>query len=76
MFQGCQLCKLTVITRQTNIKWASIKYFRSMIEEIGTTFPDKPGTLVLWDIALHDAFAKYLNIPVTAIYGQHIHSLL
>ena len=53
----------------------SIKYFRSMIYEVGTTFPNKPGTLVLWDIALHDTFAKYLNIPVAAIYGQHIYSL-
>ena len=53
----------------------SIKYFRSMIQEIAATFPNKPGTLVLWDIALHDAFAKYLNIPVAAIYGQQIHSL-
>ena len=53
----------------------SIKHFRSMIYEIGTAFPDKPGTLVLWDIALHDAFAKYLDIPVAAIYGQHHYSL-
>ena len=53
----------------------SIKYFRSMIYEVGTSFPNKPGTLVLWDIALHDAFAKYLGIPVAAIYGQHIQSL-
>ncbi|CAI8389864.1 MAG: L-Lys-D/L-Arg epimerase [Flavobacterium sp. SCGC AAA160-P02] len=53
----------------------SIKYFRSMIYDVSIAFPNKPGTLVLWDIALHDAFAKYLNIPVTAIYGQHIHAL-
>ena len=53
----------------------SIKLFRSMIYEIGVTFPNKPGTLVLWDIALHDAFAKYMNMPVAAIYGQHIYSL-
>lgn len=53
----------------------SIKHFRSMIHEIAIAFPDKPGTLVLWDIALHDAFAKYLDIPVAAIYGQRINSL-
>ena len=52
-----------------------IRHLRSMIYEIGTTFRNKPGIMVLWDIALHDAFAKFLNIPVVAIYGQHIKSL-
>lgn len=52
-----------------------IKLFRSIIYEIATAFPNKPGTLVLWDIALHDAFAKYMDISVAAIYGQHIYSL-
>lgn len=53
----------------------SIKHFRSMIYDVSIAFPNKPGTLVLWDIALHDAFAKYLKIPVAAIYGQHIRAL-
>ncbi len=52
-----------------------IRYFRSMIYEVTTTFPNKPGTLVIWDIALHDAFAKYMNMPVVGIYGQHINEL-
>jgi L-alanine-DL-glutamate epimerase-like enolase superfamily enzyme len=52
-----------------------IQHFRAIIFEIGKAFPDKPGTLVLWDIALHDAFAKFLEIPVAAIYGQHHYSL-
>lgn len=53
----------------------NIKHFRSMIYDVSNAFPNKPGTLVLWDIALHDAFAKYLKIPVAAIYGQHIDAL-
>ena len=53
----------------------SIKHFRSMIYDVSLAFPNKPGTLVLWDIALHDAFAKYLKLPMTAIYGQQISSL-
>ena len=52
-----------------------IQHFRAIIFEIGKAFPDKPGTLVLWDIALHDAFAKFLEIPVAAIYGQHHYTL-
>ncbi len=52
-----------------------IRHFRKMIQDIHVAFPDKPGTQAVWDIALHDAFAKYLGIPVVAIYGQHIKSL-
>ena len=52
-----------------------IQHFRAIIFEIGKAFPDKPGTLVLWDIALHDAFAKFLEIPVAAIYGQYHYTL-
>lgn len=52
-----------------------ITQFRSIIHAIGIAFPDKPGTRVLWDIALHDAFASSLKIPVCTLYGQKIHSL-
>jgi L-alanine-DL-glutamate epimerase-like enolase superfamily enzyme len=53
----------------------SIKEFRAIIFEIASAFPDKPGTLVAWDIALHDAFGKYINIPVVDFYGRHIKAL-
>ena len=46
-----------------------------MIWDIHRTFPNKPGTQAIWDIALHDAFAQYLEIPVVAIYGRQIKSL-
>ncbi|HSH51671.1 MAG TPA: dipeptide epimerase [Bacteroidales bacterium] len=52
-----------------------IRHFRKMIQDVHATFPDKPGTQAIWDIALHDTFAKYLGIPVVEIYGQHIKSL-
>jgi L-Ala-D/L-Glu epimerase / N-acetyl-D-glutamate racemase len=52
-----------------------IRHFRKMVYEIGVAFPGKPGTLVAWDIALHDAFAKYLEMPVARFYGQHIKAL-
>lgn len=47
-----------------------IRQFRNLIWQVHTTFPNKPGTQALWDIALHDAFGKYLNIPVVDIYGR------
>lgn len=47
-----------------------IRQFRSLIWQVHKAFPNQPGTQALWDIALHDAFAKYLNIPVVDIYGR------
>jgi len=52
-----------------------IRHFRSIIQDIRTTYPNKPGTQAVWDIALHDAFAKYLDVSVVDIYGQCIHTL-
>jgi L-alanine-DL-glutamate epimerase-like enolase superfamily enzyme len=52
-----------------------IKYFRVMIHEIETAFPDKPGTLVAWDIALHDAFGKYMGIRIVDFYGCFFDSI-
>lgn len=49
-----------------------IRHFRLMIQEIATAFPGKPGTLAAWDIALHDAFGKYMEIPIVKFYGPHI----
>ncbi|MCK0135346.1 dipeptide epimerase [Arenibacter sp. S6351L] len=52
-----------------------IRHFRNIIKSIETAFPNKPGTLAIWDIALHDAFGKYLDIPVVGLYGQCIERL-
>ena len=52
-----------------------IKQFRAMIYEIAIQFPGKPGTLVAWDIALHDAFGKFLGISIVDFYGRCINSL-
>ena len=52
-----------------------IRHFRLMIQEIASTYPGKPGTLAAWDIALHDAFGKYMEMPVVDFYGRHINSL-
>ena len=52
-----------------------IRHFRLMIQEIASAYPGKPGTLAAWDIALHDAFGKYMEMPVVDFYGRHINSL-
>jgi L-alanine-DL-glutamate epimerase-like enolase superfamily enzyme len=52
-----------------------IRHFRLIIQEIAAAYPDKPGTLAAWDIALHDTFGKYMEMPVVDFYGRHMDSL-
>ena len=52
-----------------------IRHFRLIIMEIATAYPAKPGTLAAWDIALHDAFGKFMDMPVLDFYGRHKLSL-
>lgn len=52
-----------------------IRHFRQIIDEVKKAFPNHSGTVTCLDIALHDAFAKYLDIPVLAFYGQKIKPL-
>lgn len=52
-----------------------IRHFRLIIAEISSKYPGKPGTLAAWDIALHDAFGKFLGIPIVDFYGRQINSL-
>jgi L-Ala-D/L-Glu epimerase len=52
-----------------------VRHFRQIIFEVALQFPHLPGTLAAIDIALHDAFGKYLGIPVVDYYGRKIKSL-
>jgi len=53
-----------------------IRNFQQLIHEVRKAFPGLPGTQAAIDIALHDAFGKYLGIPVVEFYGQKIKALL
>ncbi len=52
-----------------------IRHFQQIIDEIKKQFDHLPGTQAALDIALHDAFCKYLGIPVCDFYGRKIKSL-
>lgn len=52
-----------------------ICHFRQIISEVRTTFPKHSATQTALDIALHDAFGKYLQIPIVQFYGQKIKTL-
>jgi L-alanine-DL-glutamate epimerase-like enolase superfamily enzyme len=47
-----------------------IRHYRSLIEESNRLYPQYPATRAAIDIALHDAFCKFLNISVVDFYGR------
>ena len=52
-----------------------IRHFQQIIFEASMHFPHLPGTLAAIDIALHDAFGKFLGISVANFYGQKVIAL-
>jgi L-alanine-DL-glutamate epimerase-like enolase superfamily enzyme len=58
-------------------KWIGrdIRHFKSLITESGINFHKHSATRAAIDIALHDAFCKFLGIPVVDFYGRKHESL-
>ncbi len=52
-----------------------IRHFQEMIFESNLQFPHLPGTMAAIDIALHDAFGKWMGISVASFYGQKMNGL-
>lgn len=57
--------------------WAGrdIRHFNQLIDESKLLFPKLPGAQAAVDIALHDLFCRYLDMPVVEFYGQKISAL-
>ena len=49
-----------------------IRDFNKIIDEANKNFPNLPGTVAAIDIAVHDAFGKFMGISVLDYYGQQI----
>jgi L-alanine-DL-glutamate epimerase-like enolase superfamily enzyme len=58
------------------LKGKDIRNFQQLIKQADTLFPHLPGTLAAIDLALHDAFCKWLGISVLDFYGQQQGPLL
>jgi L-alanine-DL-glutamate epimerase-like enolase superfamily enzyme len=58
-----------------NLVGRDIRHFQQMIVESNLQFPHLPGTLAAIDIALHDAFGKYLGVSIASFYGQKMNAL-
>lgn len=53
-----------------------IRQFLSLIAFYRNTFPNQPGTQAAIDIALHDAFGKWIGLPVVDFYGRYHEKML
>lgn len=58
-----------------NFVGRDIRHFQQIIFETHHNFPLLAGTQAAIDIALHDAFCKFIDISVVSFYGQKISSL-
>jgi len=74
-----ETCERTLKNLKTDFFQAligrDIRHFRLLIYECQQSFPNLPGTQAALDIALHDAFGQFLEIPVAEFYGQKIKNL-
>ena len=52
-----------------------IREFHQLTFEVWQNFPKNPSARAALDIALHDAFTKYLGVPLVRFLGQKIKSL-
>lgn len=52
-----------------------IREFQQLTFEVWQTFPKNPSARAALDIALYDAFTKYLGVPLVRFLGQKIGSL-
>ena len=58
-----------------NFVGKDIRQFQKIIFDTIKQFPHLPGTQAAIDIALHDAFCKYIGISVANYYGRKIKAL-
>lgn len=58
------------------LKGKDIRHFQQLIKQADILFPHLPGTLAAIDLALHDAFCKWIGISVLDYYGQQQGPLL
>ena len=51
------------------------RFFNELIDNATLYFTHLPGTIAAIDIALHDAFCQFIQIPVVDLYGRKIKAL-
>jgi len=54
---------------------ADIREFNLLLSNVQQQFPRNPAARAALDIALHDAFTKFLDVPLVRFLGQRMHSM-
>ncbi|MBL7848316.1 MAG: dipeptide epimerase [Cyclobacteriaceae bacterium] len=57
------------------LKGRDIREINQLLFEVTMKFPKTPAARAALDIALHDAFCKYLGVPIVKYLGQKIKSM-
>ena len=52
-----------------------IREVQQLLFEVNAKLPDNPSARAALDIALHDVFTKYLQVPLVKYLGQKMHAL-
>lgn len=52
-----------------------IRKFESLLKELEKEYETLPGSRAALDIAVHDAFGKFLDVPLVSFFGQEYKSL-
>ena len=52
-----------------------IRHFYAILEDIQAQLPKNPAARAALDIAVHDAFTQYIEVPLALFLGQQIKSL-
>ncbi len=75
-----ETAEITVANLQSDFiqsfKGKDIRMFQQLIDKTAEYFPNQPGTLAAIDIALHDAFGKFIGVSILDFYGNKINALL
>jgi len=75
---GEHLDQTNAALAQSNLEWLvgqDIREVQLLLSELPLKFPKNPAARAAIDIALHDAFTKYLGIPLVKYLGKKIDSM-
>lgn len=53
-----------------------IRHYNQWIDDAAAHFPNMPGTVAAIDIALHDAYCKFMGIRLVDLFGKKMDGLL
>ncbi|MBC3538093.1 mandelate racemase/muconate lactonizing enzyme family protein [Rufibacter sediminis] len=75
---GEKLSETMAVLQPEQLDWLigqDIRSFQLLCDELPQRLPRNPAARAALDIALHDVFAKYLDVPLVSFLGQRLDAL-